>query len=219
VVGCKQHHTAELATAEKAVTVLKNANNTLPLKTTDKAAFFYPYTGEADSLTFGVHTVNPSLNVPTYCYRNSSADDYNNVIKSVSTLIIYTEAYSASYFNPSSASGWQAVFVQDMINKAHSLGKKVVIVSIHLPYDVAKYTNADAILLAYGAKDMKTVPTKWNGEVKTFGINIPASAAVIFGGAKPQGKLPVDIYRLDSNNQYTSQILFPLGTGLSLNFN
>lgn len=214
VVGSKAHHEAEMQTAAKAVTVLKNSNNLLPLNPNSKTVFFYPFAGEEVSLKYGMRRVSTSLNAPVYNYRNASADDYN--ISGYNTVVIYTEMYSQYYLNPNNSKGWQAVFVPQMIKKAHNAGKKVVLVSINLPYDVAKYTDADAIMLAYGAKDMKSIPTVWNGEVPHMGVNIPASVEVIFGKAKPKGRLPVDVYKLNSDSTYSNTVLYPFGSGMNI---
>lgn len=221
-VGSLAHHEAELAAAEKAITVLKN-DGALPLKASGGKTplFLYPYTGEEASIQYAVDHLKKLSLVPSgvnpkiSCYRYTSASDFTAAISAASSVVVFSESYSASYFNPNSSSGWQAVFIDAMIAKAHSLGKKVTVVSLHLPYDAAKYTAADALVLAYGAKDMKTVPEKFDGETKTFGINIPAAVCVMFGETKPQGKCPVDIPKLNASYGYSSTTLYPVGYGLT----
>lgn len=221
-VGSLAHHEAELAAAERAITVLKN-DGALPLTTANGKAplFLYPYTGEEPSVQYAVDHLKKLSLIPAgiapkiSCYRYTSASDFTAAVNAASSVVVFSESYGANYFDPASSSGWQAIFIDAMIAKAHSLGKKVTVVSLHLPYDAAKYTAADALVLAYGAKDMKTVPEKFDGETKTFGINIPAAVCVMFGETKPQGKCPVDIPKLNAACGYSSSVLYPVGYGLT----
>ena len=86
---------------------------------------------------------------------------------------------------------------------------------MQLPYDVARYGNADVLLCAYCAQDMPEIPTDYSGETRAYGVNYPAALITVFGGSTPTGKLPVDIPKLDENTQYTNEILYPIGYGLS----
>ena len=217
-VGCASHRKAELKTAQKAITLLKN-DGALPAQ--NGAVLFYPYAGEQVSLKYGGAllkaggTVNGDFGFTAFCYRGKKAADFKNQIKNASGVIVFTESYSAAYLNKKSADGWQAVFTDDLITLSHALGKKVTAVSLDLPYDAARYTAADALVLAYGAKDMKTMPRVFGSETPTYGINIPAAVTVIFGGAAPRGKSPVDIMRVDQNGAYTNTVLYPVGSGIS----
>lgn len=223
VVGSKANHEAEFKTAEKAITILKN-DNVLPLKASKDEAplFLYPYDGEENSIVYGIDraknagSASKDYTPAVYLYRYKTVDDFTAEIEKSSSVVVFTESYSASYINPESSVGWQSVFVDALIEKAHGMGKKVTVVSLHLPYDIARYIKADALVLAYGAKDMQEAPTQWNGEVRTFGINIPASVSVILGGAKPQGKAPIDIPEITANYKYSTKILYPVGYGLEL---
>ena len=73
---------------------------------------------------------------------------------------------------------------------------KVAILSVQLPYDVARYQKADALLLAYGCKGMDEIPTDFDGETPTFGLNLPAAVYTVFGGRyayrKAAGRHPKD---------------------------
>jgi len=44
--------------------------------------------------------------------------------------------------------------------------------------------------------------------------NIPALICVMFNETSPKGKLPVDIYRIDNNSNYTSTVDYKLGNSL-----
>lgn len=222
IVGSENHYDEEIRTGVKAMTVLKN-DGVLPLTAskTSMPVLFYPYAGEENSSAYAYNilkksgTVPSDTTLPTYIYRNKTVNDYITQIKNASSVIVFAESSSAAAFNPSSSSGWQAVFIKALIAKAHELGKKVTVISLQLPYDAAAYTDADALMLAFGPKGMATVPTAFNGEVKLFGSNIPASVVAAFGGGTPQGRSPVDIYKLNPDYSYSGEILFPVGHGIS----
>lgn len=223
VVGSKEHHDRELVIAEKAVTLLKNDNSTLPVSLSDdqKALALYPYDGEQISLGYAVDRLKASGVIPAgaqvdICgYQSTTVDSFEEQLSAASAILLYTESYGQEYMDENSSSGWQAKFADALIEKAHSLGKKVVIISSQLPYDAARYQSADAILLSYCAKDMAVAPTEYNGEVRSYGVNFIAVTDVIFGGASPEGKVPVDIPALDSSRSFTEEILYPFGFGLS----
>lgn len=220
IVGSYKNHEKEFEVAEKAITLVKNDDNLLPLKnsSSENIPVFYPYAGEEVSIEFAIQRLDEKLkdgfssNVTSYCYRDKTCADFTNEIENASVIVVCSEIYSQSYIG---SSGWQPAFIDELIATAHSLGKKVVLLSMQLPYDIARYPSADAIMLCYNAKDMKTIPTVYEGEVQGFGVNIPALICVMFNESSPKGKLPVDVYELDEDSKYTSTVLYDLGYGLS----
>lgn len=223
IVGSLTQHDWELSNAEKAITLIKNDDNTLPLKLQDseKVAFFYPYDGEENIMTFALdklkaHEVVPeNVTADCHCVTEKSAAEFEDVIKDSAAVILAVETYRLANMDATSEKGWQAVFADELIETAHKLGKKVVVMSMQLPYDAARYSAADALLCAYCAQDMPQIPTEYNGETRAYGVNYPAALITVFGGSTPTGKLPVDIPKLDENTQYTDEILYPTGYGLS----
>ena len=223
VVGSKAQHDWELEIAEQAITLIKNDDNTLPLKPTDgeKVAFFYPYAGEENIMTFALDKLRSggiipeSVTADCHCVTEKSAAEFEDVISGSAAVILAVETYRLANMDSSSEKGWQAVFADELIETAHRLGKKIVVLSMQLPYDAARYGGADALLCAYCAQDMPEIPTEYNGETKAYGVNYPVALITVFGGSEPTGKLPVDIPKLDENTQYTDEILYPIGYGLS----
>ncbi len=223
IVGSKEHHDKELAIAEKAVTLIKNDDNTLPLKLQDseKVAFFYPYDGEENIMTFALDRLKADGVVPAgvtaecNCLKGKSAAEFEDVIKNSAVVILAVETYRLANMDSASEKGWQAVFADELIAAAHKLGKKIVVMSMQLPYDAARYGAADALLCAYCAQDMPEFPTEYNGATRAYGVNYPAALITVFGGSTPTGKLPVDVPKLSENTEYTNDILYPIGYGLS----
>ena len=52
------------------------------------------------------------------------------------------------------------------------------------------------------------------GETEGYGPNIPVAITTAFGQSKPQGILPVDIFGIDSEGNFTDEIVYPIGSGL-----
>ena len=220
VVGSDEHHDKELEIAKKAVTLIKNDDNTLPLvlHENEKVAFFYPYDGEENTIEFALKEQlfgPPGVVTECHCVREKSAAEFEDVIKDSAAVILAVETYRLANMDAASEKGWQAVFADELIETAHRLGKKVVVLSMQLPYDAARYGAADALLCAYCAQDMPEIPTDYSGETQAYGVNYPAALMIVFGGGTPTGKLPVDIPKLDENTRYTDEILYPIGYGSS----
>jgi beta-N-acetylhexosaminidase len=148
------------------------------------------------------------------CYNGHSATEYEENVKNSDVVFIALEMYSAGNLDSTNSRGWQAAFTDDMIELAHKYGKKVVYISANIPYDVARFQKADAVLAAYSANGMDKLPVDGE-ETPAYGENYPAAIITALGGNSPTGKLPVDIYALDENSQYTDEILYPFGYGLS----
>lgn len=235
IVGSKEHHDKELEVAERGITLLKNDDNTLPLKLeeNEKVAYFYPYAGEENTMTFALDRLKADGIIPdsvtAECRaftENSASDDYDGItndvagyeelIKSCKAVIIATETYRTSNMDRTDPTrAWQAVFSDEMTALAHRNGIKVVHLSMHLPYDAVRYTDADALLCAYCGQDMPVIPTEYNGDTQTYGVNYPAALITVFGGSTPTGKLPVDLPEYIEGAGYTDEIVFPIGYGLT----
>jgi beta-N-acetylhexosaminidase len=110
---------------------------------------------------------------------------------------------------------WQAVFSDEITAAAHKNGIKVVHLSMHMPYDAVRYSDADAVICAYCGQDMPVIPTEYNGETTAYGVNYPAALITVFGGSSPSGKLPVDLPEYIEGAGYANEIIYSIGYGLS----
>lgn len=219
IVGCAEHRENALETAKKAVTLVKNDDDLLPLKLDDgaKIAYFFPYSNVENTLYFALDELKESGVVPDtvttdcICHQGHKASEYEENVKNCDVVILAFEMYSAANLDKTNESrGWQAAFTDDLIELAHKNDKKVVYLSANIPYDAARFQSADAIVLAYNADGMDELPV--NGkENPAYGVNYPAALITILGGNSPTGKLPVDIYAVDENSQYTDEILYEQG--------
>lgn len=216
-VGSEENHAVEWEIAKKAVTCVKNEHKTLPLSLMEgeKAVLFCSYNNEVNSMEYALkrlkdeNTIAIGAEPTVMSYENLShlTDEMKKAVEEAKVVLASVETYRAANIT----GGWQASFLDELIGFAHGLGKRVVIVSIQLPYDLARYQKADALLAAYSAVGMDVMPTAYNGETKTYGPNLPAAVYVAFGGAEAGGKLPVDIPKLDEKLAYTSEVLYPRG--------
>ena len=222
IVGSAENREKALQIAEKAVTLVKNDGDLLPLDLGEngKAAYFYPYDNVENTMAFALDrlkkdgVVSDGVTADCICYQNHTADEYEETVKNCDVVILAVEMYSLANLDKTSNRGWQAVFADDIIELAHKNGKKVVFLSANMPYDVARFTEADAILASYCATGMDELPVDGQENV-AYGVNYPAALITIFGGNDPVGKLPIDVYSIDENTQYTDEILYELGYGLS----
>lgn len=221
-VGSAEHREKALQIAEKAVTLVKNDDDLLPLDLGEngRIAYFFPYSNVELPMTFALDrlkkegVIADNVTADCNCYNGHSATEYEENVKNSDVVFIALEMYSAGNLDSTNSRGWQAVFTDDMIELAHKHGKKVVYISANIPYDVARFQKADAVLAAYSANGMDKLPVDGE-ETPAYGENYPTAIITALGGNSPTGKLPVDIYALDENSQYTDEILYPFGYGLS----
>lgn len=219
VVGSKENHDREWAIMEKAVTMVKNADNTLPIRLSGggNAVLFCSYNNEIPAMQYAIDRLKKEGKLPQnasvriICYQNHAVSEYDSALRSADAVLASVEAYRTANIT----GGWQAEFLDALIDRVHALGKHITIVSSQLPYDLARYQKADALLADYCGNGMNTAPTVFNGETPTYGVNISAAVYGAFGGFTPSGKLPVNIPRLDGNYNYTSTVLYPRGYGIT----
>ena len=108
------------------------------------------------------------------------------------------------------------------IELTHEGNGKFIFLSTNLPYDAARYTASDAILLSYLGSALNADPTERTGaggEGKAYNANIIAALKTVFGANAPKGKLPVNIPAIkvdeEGNISYSDELLFERGYGLS----
>ena len=63
---------------------------------------------------------------------------------------------------------------------------------------------------------MNEDPRDTKGSVSQYGPNVPAAIYTVLSGLPAEGRLPIDLPALDENGQFTKDILYPHGFGLSL---
>ena len=224
-VGSYDHHERELAVTNKAITLVKNESNVLPLALgeDEKALFFYANNNADKSFGFAFDRLRSSGVIPegaaadTYFYPEKPASDYAEAVENAKAVIIASDSWGEINYDPDEehGNGKEAKFIDEMTKLAHEKGKPVIVISLMYPYDAGRFTDADAFLVAYGRNMMSEVPTSYTGEVKAYGPNLISAILTVFGGNEPTGRLPVDVYEIDSQYKYTDKVLYPVGFGLT----
>jgi beta-N-acetylhexosaminidase len=105
--------------------------------------------------------------------------------------------------------GWQAPMVETIIGAAKSSKKRLVVISGGLPYDIAYYGDAKTIVSSLGWLRYLTPDTPMP--------NIQGCMDIIFGYAKPNGKLPVDIHKVNKHTGvFKKGLMYKAGFGLEI---
>lgn len=229
VVGNKEHFEKQREITDKAITVTKNINNALPMypKKGEKVLIYTPYENEVPGFNYGFEKLqeegvidkDAKLDVFTFLNYKDKSKEAEEILKNYAKEYDYIIAVSEiGRANQLSKNDWLAEIPDMLTTFAKENNKKSAIISIGKPYDLDRYNNSDAHILAYGSKGMD--PTeKGKDPVKTFGPNIPYSLDVVFGKVSSKGKLPVDVPELDENYEYTDKIAYEIGYGLETKLN
>ena len=219
VVGSQEHFDDQREITQKAITVTKNDNDTLPLypKEDEKVLILTPYANELPGFQYGsdklksegIINENAVVDVKQFT-KNTTMAELEEYAKNYDYIIAVSEIGSV---NQMSKDFWLANVPDQFTRLAKENNKQSVIISIGKPYDVGRYEHADAVVVAYGAKGMD--PTeKGKDPVKTFGPNIPFSLDVVFGKVASSGKLPVNVPKLSEDYKYLDEVAYNIGHGL-----
>ncbi|APH67107.1 glycoside hydrolase family 3 protein [Bacillus sp. LR_5] len=220
IVGSKRHLKAEKKIAEKAVTVLKNEQHTLPFKPKKDSRILIvaPYEEQTASIEQTIRDlvkrkkIKPvSLSKMNFANQVFNAE-HEKQVKEADYII--TGSYVVKN-DPvvndgviddtiSDSSKWATVFPRTVMKAALQHNKPFVLMSLRNPYDAANFEEAKALIAVYGFKGYA------NG--RYLQPNIPAGVMAIFGQAKPKGTLPVDIPSVTK----PGDILYPYGYGLNI---
>lgn len=203
----------------KAITLVKNDDNVLPVKAKEDESVLFVYTASsrlytADMVMERLKRCNVVPESLKYQAIQATADTEQECIeaaKNADHVFLITSLFGVSGFDPTTDSGITSKVFDEVIDAAHDAGHKVVLVSGVLPYDAARYQKADGILLSYGSTARTSVPT----EVTAYIPNLVVAMCTAFGEYEPVGKLPVVIPTLDENYAFTDEPLYERGYSLS----
>lgn len=221
VVGSVEHHEIEDDIATKAITVLKNDNNVLPFKPTEnqKVVLVAAYSNETPACEYAISKLISKNAIPNVEYEvhyyggGSTPDQIISAISQANYVIALSEVNDISELSPTSTT---TAVTKQIINYTKENNIKCAIISVGKPYDTANYTDAPALLVAYGCNGMDYSDTDGSQPATyTYGPNIIAGIEVAFGYKNPYGMLPVDVpVVISDGSMYTGQLAFKLGDGL-----
>ena len=241
VVGSAAHHQTEADLAQQAITLLKNDENLLPYAAQGKKiALLTRRTSEEAILWYALCQLRDEGVLPRDC-RLVNALTGESVGEESSQTQITLDSYNADGKVHESEAAQDADLVAALsmtgglgtlseknvyhqglrwaMDTAHSHGGKFLLLSATLPYDAARYQDADAILLSYLSSGMGLTPKpQADGSVANYNANLIAALRTVFGAAEPTGSLPVQIPALKSNDDGTvsvdNQVLYQRGYSL-----
>lgn len=193
---------------QKALTLVKNENEAFPVKAEAGQSTLILF---ADSCASRAGTGDLAKQILTekgflpegtdYSVMVHSADNTEECVQAAGAadhLILVHSMYDAGNLDPNSEDGLSAVAFERIIKERHDAGKQAILISAQLPYDVKRFPEADAVLLAYGSYIMREIPPA-SGEGSAYMPNLPAAICACFGMGEPEGKLPVSLPEIDDN--------------------
>jgi beta-N-acetylhexosaminidase len=251
VVGSAAHHDIEMDIASQAITLVKNQDHTLPASGHEKKIVLLGR-DKADNVllcevvrrlqaenlvdkdayvnnlaagsTAGSADAKAKVTIDYYYdFSDTDNEHYTDELKAAigeaSTVVCLTKNWGVSALQNGSP---QYKGVARAIADTHAAGGKFVLVSGNLPYDVARYPEADAVLCAYMCSGMDTDPTtrsEKTGNVGAYNANAICAFQTVFDASQPQGTLPVRIPTVTMDEKGTigfdlSQTLYQRGYGL-----
>ena len=133
-------------------------------------------------------------------------DNYDNIII-INAMYNFTSGAS-------SYTGFIANIIDECINYANDNNKNTIFMSTQNPYDLARFTNANAQLATYLANGIRFNLDDFEELIPIYGPSVMAGIYKIFD-KDVNGKLPVNIYALDNDYELTNTILYKRGFGLN----
>ena len=217
-VGTKESHDKEWEITKKAMTLVKNDDNTLPLTTTNqKTIVLVPYDDETIPMNYAVRKLTQDGKLPegaevvAYSYRNKTADDVLPMIEGADNVVFMSEVYGAYALK-----GDIAKMADTLADTIHENDGKFIVMSVSLPYDVSRFQKADAIMIAYLPRSMTVDPEDKVTEIQQYGPNMPVALYMMFSkDDAPTAKLPINIPQLDESYSFTETVLYERGFGLT----
>ncbi|MCR5352826.1 MAG: glycoside hydrolase family 3 protein [Clostridiales bacterium] len=231
-VGSKEHHDKEWEITKKALTLVKNENKTLPLdRFNEKTVILTAFADEITSMEYAKERIIAENKLPDGCtveigcFRTQSGSllsvpELKELVKDADNVIAVTELVGGQTglnpANTSNSAAAQSALVDALIPFVHENGGRFIILSCHLPYDAARYPDADAVMLAWSPKGMSENPNyHGDGDLAQYGPAMPAAVYMAFSDDEtPTGKLPINIPALDSNYKFTDDVIYERGYGL-----
>jgi beta-N-acetylhexosaminidase len=248
VVGSAKHHEDELDIAREAITLVKN-DAVLPVDGSGVHVVLAGRTaGDCVAFDHAVSTLQQAGVIDEDAYVVNLASGKSRGQESSPTRITidytydatgpavhYTDALKAAVADASVVVGMAKTYalsalkagapqyeaIHQVLADTHAAGGKYVFISDNLPYDVARYQDADALLLAYMGTGTELDPTeRGSANVGAINANVIAAIQAVFGNVELQGKLPVVVPQIveaaDGTLSYSSEPLYQRGFGMGL---
>jgi beta-N-acetylhexosaminidase len=230
-VGSKENRSLEREISAKAVTVIRNGNDILPLNADKdtRILLLTPYKNEKAPMMMGINRAKAAGLVPkeTKIWAEAYSPDYETSADELEKQMDWADVVIINSENSCNATSmsydiWTSSLPKAFTEYCKAHGKKSIVMSVSKPYDVQLYPDADAVMVVYGCKgsNISGMPQLTYGETtedtNACGPNITAGIEVAFGVFGASGKLPVNVPVFDqSTKSYTDELAYERGYGLS----
>ena len=217
--------------ARQAVTVVKNDAQTLPVAAAGKKIVLL---GRQESDIPALHyyvrllqeegALEADAQITIETYLNGAGeeailrytDGMRQAIRDADLVVGMTRTYSLDALT---AGAPQYEGIHRAIEDTHAGDGRFVLLSQNLPYDAARFQEADAIVLTYnGSGIMDPTDDGTAGRQLAGNANVPAALETVFGFNAPSGMLPVNVpvveEQADGTLSYGRDLLYERGFGL-----
>jgi len=216
-VGSEAHRQVAREIAEKALTLLRNENNAFPvhMQAGEKALILFADScasrvgsgGLARKMLTERGALPEGAEITVMSNTRENGDECLQAAMQSEHVILVNRVYASACLDPDSDDGFSTAAFDRIIEARHAEGKPVIVVSCQLPYDAARFPDADAVLLTYGSTAMRAIPPA-SGEDSAYAPSLPAALCACFGQGEPAGILPVNLPKLDGQYRLTDEILY-----------
>jgi beta-N-acetylhexosaminidase len=184
IIGSQKHRLLEQSISERAVTLLRNEGDILPfqLQEGQRVLLLAPWQDRMDFMQSALQQIvaakkiNVNVKGIVYEKQNNLDDAAKRAIEEADYIVLATYSFDKATRTPGGY--WGANYALAAVTYANISNKPLAAMAIRNPYDISFLPDVRAFVAVYGKAD---------------GPNIPAGIHVIFGQAKPEGKLPVQI--------------------------
>ncbi|MCR5403167.1 MAG: hypothetical protein K6E91_05010 [Butyrivibrio sp.] len=216
-IGGESRNKAAMDLALQGITLLKNEDSAFPIKMNEGENTLILFADSGASRAGTVDMVKEHMEkndlmperaeLSVLVNTKDNEEECLEAAKDADHVILIARTYSSDNLDPAAEDGFSSGVFDKVIDECHKDGRKVVFISCQLPYDAARFTEADAILLAYNSSAMSSIPPK-EGAGSAFVPNLPVAICAALGFEEVSGKLPVDIPAMDDSYNFTDQILY-----------
>lgn len=221
LVGSKAHHDMEWELAKKAVTMVKNDDDALPIDAGEEKTVILNHDSDYTlSTQFALQKLKENgelgdeVTVMTDTFSDKETAAIQELVRDAKNVIMDLGIGSKAKLNPEI--NGDITKVQETIRYVHENGGRVTVISYSLPYDVGLYQEADAVLVAYSARGMASLPGTYADYTEQYGANVPAALYLCLSSKEsPCGVLPVNIPKLTETYDFSDAILYERGFGMT----
>ena len=214
-IGSAAHRETERQIAESALTLVKNENNAFPLQLKPGEKTLILFADSCASRAGAGDLVRQMLEekqalpdgAEIVVMKNTKDNGDVCILAALGAdhVILVHRVYTPACLDPATDDGFSSGTFDKVIDALHEKGKTAVVVSCQMPYDAARFPEADAILLTYWGSAMRELPAEGS---LPWSANLPAGLLSCFGLGEAKGVLPVNIPVLNDSYQPTDEILW-----------